>query len=117
MSISSVYLQSTATPVLMGSEGGPIGPILTGRCRGARGGKSEDKEWVPVTKLGRMVKDMKIKSLEEIYLHSLPIKESEIIDFFLGSCLNDEELKIMPGLVSAQVHAHVDLFIYFCITA
>lgn len=27
-----------------------------------------------MTKLGRLVKDMKIKSLEEIYLYSLPIK-------------------------------------------
>ncbi|GGE93171.1 30S ribosomal protein S5 [Massilia psychrophila] len=51
---------------------------------------------MPVTKLGRLVKDMKIKSLEEIYLYSLPIKESEIIDFFLGSALKDEVLKIMP---------------------
>ncbi|KAL4698861.1 hypothetical protein H8959_011518 [Pygathrix nigripes] len=67
-----------------------------GQGRGARGGKAEDKEWIPVTKLGRLVKDMKIKSLEEIYLFSLPIKESEIIDFFLGASLKDEVLKIMP---------------------
>ncbi|XP_015759807.1 PREDICTED: 40S ribosomal protein S2-like [Acropora digitifera] len=53
-------------------------------------------EWVPVTKLGRLVKDMKIKTLEQIYLFSLPIKEHEIIDFFLGSALKDEVLKIMP---------------------
>ncbi|KAK7796775.1 hypothetical protein U0070_024401 [Myodes glareolus] len=39
---------------------------------------------------------MKIKSLEEIYLFSLPITESEIIDFFLGASLKDEVLKIMP---------------------
>ena len=39
---------------------------------------------------------MKVKSLEEIYLFSLPIKESEIIDFFLGTSLKDEVLKIMP---------------------
>ncbi|KAL6081989.1 hypothetical protein STEG23_002243 [Scotinomys teguina] len=39
---------------------------------------------------------MKIKSLEEIYLSSLPIKESEVIDFFLGTSLKDEVLKIMP---------------------
>uniref|UniRef100_A0A8I5ZSA5 40S ribosomal protein S2 n=2 Tax=Rattus norvegicus TaxID=10116 RepID=A0A8I5ZSA5_RAT len=38
---------------------------------------------------------MKIKSLEEIYLFSLLIKESEIIDFFLGASLKDEVLKIM----------------------
>uniref|UniRef100_A0A2K6EVN8 Small ribosomal subunit protein uS5 n=1 Tax=Propithecus coquereli TaxID=379532 RepID=A0A2K6EVN8_PROCO len=51
---------------------------------------------MPVTKVGRLVKDMKIKSLEEIYLFSLPIKESEIIDFFLGASLKDEVLKILP---------------------
>ncbi|EGW09505.1 40S ribosomal protein S2 [Cricetulus griseus] len=86
-----------------GGPGGPGGPGLggrrgfpggfssglRGRVRGhgrgrglgrrARGGKAEDKEWIPVTKLGRLVKDMKIKSLEEIYLFSLPIKESEIL--------------------------------------
>ncbi|KAH0501693.1 40S ribosomal protein S2 [Microtus ochrogaster] len=39
---------------------------------------------------------MKIKFLEEFYLFSLPIKESEIIDFFLGASLKDEVLKIMP---------------------
>ncbi len=44
-----------------------------------------------MTKLGRLVKDSKIKSLEEIYLYSLPIKEHEIIDMFIG-----EVLKIMP---------------------
>uniref|UniRef100_A0A2K6KYG2 40S ribosomal protein S2 n=1 Tax=Rhinopithecus bieti TaxID=61621 RepID=A0A2K6KYG2_RHIBE len=67
-----------------------------GQGRRARGGKAKGKEWMPVTKLGRLVKDMKIKSLEEIYLFSLPIKESEIIDFFLGASLKDEVLKIMP---------------------
>ena len=34
--------------------------------------------------------------MAEIYLFSLPIKESEIIDFFLGASLKDEVLKIMP---------------------
>uniref|UniRef100_A0A8D2JL22 Small ribosomal subunit protein uS5 n=1 Tax=Sciurus vulgaris TaxID=55149 RepID=A0A8D2JL22_SCIVU len=81
----------------MGGPGGfrgGFGSSLRGRGRGR--GKAEDKEWIPVTKLGRLVKDMKIKSLEEIYLFSLPIKESEIIDFFLGASLKDEVLKIMP---------------------
>ena len=38
----------------------------------------------------------KIKTLEEIYLYSLPIKEAEIVDKFLGESLNDEVMKIMP---------------------
>lgn len=47
--------------------------------------------------MGCLVKDMKIMSLVEISLFSLPIKESEIIDFFfvLGASLKDEVLKIM----------------------
>jgi small subunit ribosomal protein S2e len=42
------------------------------------------------------VKDGRIKRLEEIYLHSLPIKEYRIMDFFLGTKLKDEVVKIMP---------------------
>ncbi|XP_005375981.1 PREDICTED: 40S ribosomal protein S2-like [Chinchilla lanigera] len=38
---------------------------------------------------------MKIKSVEETYLFSLPIKESELLTF-LGTSLKDEVLKIMP---------------------
>merc|ERR1712033_105841 len=57
----------------------------------------DEKGWTPVTKLGRLVQDGKIKTLEEIYLFSLPIKECEIIDTFLpSSALKDEVLKIMP---------------------
>ena len=59
------------------------------------GVKPKDKEWIPGTKLGCLVKDMKIKSLE-IYLFSLTIKESEITDFFLEASHKDEDLKTMP---------------------
>ena len=52
--------------------------------------------WVPCTKLGRLVKDGRIRVIEEIFLFSLPIKEYQIIDFFLGEKLNDEVMKIMP---------------------
>lgn len=66
-----------------------------GRGRG-RGRKDDEKaEWVPVTKLGRLVKEGKIKSIEEIYLFSMPIKEYQIVDFFLPK-LKDEVMKIMP---------------------
>jgi len=49
-----------------------------------------------VTKLGRLVKNHYIKHLEEIYLYALPIKEYQIIDWFLGPKLKDEVMKIMP---------------------
>ncbi|KAL1977498.1 hypothetical protein VTN31DRAFT_357 [Thermomyces dupontii] len=70
-----------------------------GRGRGRRGrrggGKSEEKEWQPVTKLGRLVKAGKIQSMEQIYLHSLPVKEYQIVDWFLPK-LKDEVMKIKP---------------------
>jgi small subunit ribosomal protein S2e len=37
-----------------------------------------------------------IKRLEEIYLHAIPIKEYQIIDWFIGSKLKDEVMKISP---------------------
>merc|ERR1711959_536508 len=62
-----------------------------------KGKGSEEKEWVPATKLGRLVKDGKIASIEDIYLHSLPIKEFQIIDiFFAPGTLKDEVMKIHP---------------------
>merc|ERR1711924_525600 len=66
-----------------------------GRGRG-RGRSDDDKEWVPITKLGRLVKEQKIKSLEEIFLFSMPIKEYQIVDLFLGTKLKDEVMGIMP---------------------
>lgn len=43
----------------------------------------------PDAKLGPLVKDMKIKFLEEVYLFSLPIKESGCV-FHRGLSLKDE---------------------------
>lgn len=51
---------------------------------------------MPCTKLGRLVQAKKIKSLEDIYLHSLAIKEYQIVDYFLGDTLKDEVMKITP---------------------
>jgi len=34
--------------------------------------------------------------MEDVYLFSLPVKEYQIIDFFLGPKLKDEVMKIMP---------------------
>jgi len=82
-------------------KGGPEKGKGKGKGKGkkgkGKGKKGEEKEWMPVTKLGRLVKADKITSLEEIYLHSLPIKESQIIDhFFQKGELKDEVMKIHP---------------------
>lgn len=81
------WCSAAALPAL-DRRGGRRGPR-----RGAK--RDEEKEWVPVTKLGRLVKDGKIKSIEEIYLFSLPVKEYQIIDLLLPN-LKDEVMKIMP---------------------
>jgi small subunit ribosomal protein S2e len=62
-----------------------------GRRKGGR--KKFEEEWVPCTKLGRLVKAGQIKSLEEIFTHSLPIKEHQIIDYFIKE-MKDEVMKI-----------------------
>jgi len=67
-----------------------------GRGRGRGRGDREENVWTPVTKLGRLVKDGKINSIEDIFLFSLPVKEAEIIDHFLKDKLQDEVMKIMP---------------------
>ena len=62
-----------------GFDGGrPRGDCGHGERRHGR--HDEEEKWVPVTKLGQLVYVDKIKSLEHIYLHSLPIKEHQIID-------------------------------------
>lgn len=86
---------TSAAPATRGGFGGR-GRGGRGRGRGRRGAKrDEEKEWVPVTKLGRLVKDGKIKSIEEIYLFSLPIKEYQVVDILCPK-LKDEVMKIMP---------------------
>jgi len=77
----------------MSDERGGFG---RGRGRGRGRGDRDEDVWTPVTKLGRLVKEGKIGSLEEIFLFSLPVKEAEIIDFFMKDKLQDEVMKIMP---------------------
>jgi small subunit ribosomal protein S2e len=66
-----------------------------GRGRG-RGRRDEEEKWIPCTKLGRLVQQDKVKSMEQIYLFSLPVKEYQIVEQFLGTALKDEVMKIMP---------------------
>ncbi|PHT45534.1 40S ribosomal protein S2-3 [Capsicum baccatum] len=74
-----------------GGRGGR-GSDCGGRGRGGRRPRrdTEEEKWVPITKLESLVKDGKIKSLEQIYLHLLPIKEYQIIDNLIGPSLKDE---------------------------
>lgn len=103
------------------ARGGDRGGRGRGRGRGRRGGnKSEEKEWQPVTKLGRLVKAGKIRSMEEIYLHSLPIKEYQIVDFFLPK-LKDEVMKVREtgsmkrvGWMLKAVESHLRIVLHAC---
>jgi len=86
-----------------GGKGGDFGKGGFGKGKGKKKGKkgkgkgADEKEWVPCTKLGRLVREGKIQSLEDIYLHSLPIKEYQIVDqFFAAGTLKDEVMKIHP---------------------
>ena len=66
-----------------------------GGRRGPRG--PEEEEWVPLTNLGRLVKMGEIKKLEQIFYHSIPIKEFQIIDFLMkvnNKTLQEECMKI-----------------------
>ncbi len=97
----------TATAGQEGGERRGRGGFGRGGARGGRGGRGgpprggrpgDDKDWVPLTKLGRLVKYNLVKSLEEIYTHSIPIKESQIVDELLSKAkkeLSDEVMKII----------------------
>ncbi|GFE55656.1 40S ribosomal [Babesia ovis] len=94
-----------------GGFGSGFGRGRGGRRASSRGrGGSEDdlKSWVPVTKLGRLVAAGLIQSIEQIYLHSIPIKEYQIVDYFFQPTMTDKKLaddvvKIVP--VQKQTNA------------
>ena len=70
-----------------------------GKGRGGRRGPRgpEEEEWVPLTNLGRLVKLGEIKKLEQIFYHSIPIKEFQIIDYLMkanNKTLQEECMKI-----------------------
>lgn len=54
-----------------------------------KGGKKDEPVWNPVTKLGRLVQKGKIENIVDIFRFSIPIKESEIVDKFLGEKLKE----------------------------
>ena len=64
---------------------------------GRRGPRVEEEVWYPLTNLGRLVKLGKITKLEQIFYHSIPIKEYQIIDFLMkenNKTLKEECMKI-----------------------
>ncbi|UJG42422.1 MAG: 30S ribosomal protein S5 [Candidatus Heimdallarchaeum endolithica] len=51
------------------------------------------EEWEPLTRLGRMVKEGQITSIDEIFAQNLKIQEAEIVDILLPD-LEDEVIDI-----------------------
>lgn len=98
-----------------GSGSGIRGPLVSA-WDGAEAEATElaearpNKEWLPCYQAGHLVKDMKIKSLEEIHLFSLcPSRSLGLLIFFL----KDEVLKIkcpcktIPLLASGPGSRHL----------
>ena len=52
-----------------------------------------EEEWVPKTKLGRMVKNGEITDIKEVFRLGLPIMEAEIVDMLFPD-LREEVLDI-----------------------
>ena len=70
-----------------------------GKGKGNRRGPRDQKEdeWTPLTNLGRLVKMGKVKKLEQIFYHSIPIKEYQIVDELMkvnNKTLREECMKI-----------------------
>lgn len=63
---------------------------------GGRGGRGND--WNPLTKLGRLVKDGKVKTFEEIFRMSVPIKEHEIVK----KISEDNEIKFSEEVMKVK---------------
>ena len=67
-----------------------------------RSSNEKVERWVPRTKLGKMVLDGTISSIEELFMEGLKIREPEIVDVLLPG-LQEEVINI--GLVQKQTDA------------
>ena len=67
-----------------------------------RSSNEKFESWVPRTKLGKMVLEGKISSIEELFMEGLKIREAEIVDVLLPD-LQEEVINI--GLVQKQTDA------------
>ena len=81
-----------------------------------RGENNDLKDWVPCTKIGRLVKEGKIESLENIFLFSMPIKESQIVDTFIkAEDMKDEIMKIQTVQKVSSAGQRTRFKVYICV--
>ncbi|KAJ8490809.1 hypothetical protein OPV22_012530 [Ensete ventricosum] len=75
-----------------------------GRGRRDRGcvGRDEVEKWLPVTKLGRLVKEGKITSLEQIYLHFVPTRAGQLTQFKAFVVVGDTDGHVDLGVKCAK---------------
>jgi len=73
-----------------------------GRPRETRGSQERVEAWVPRTRLGKMIQEGRITSVEEIFTEGLKIREPEIVDTLLPD-LQEEVINI--NLVQKQTDA------------
>jgi small subunit ribosomal protein S5 len=74
----------------------------------SRRDRGEDRleEWVPKTRLGKMIQEGKITSIDEVFLSGLKISESQIVDALLPD-LQEEVINV--NLVQKQTDAGLKL--------
>ena len=60
------------------------------------------EEWIPRTRLGKLIQEGKITSIEEVFIEGLPLREPEIVDVLLPD-LQEEVIHI--NLVQKQTDA------------
>src|SRR4030043_2306195 len=64
--------------------------------------KSKLEEWIPKTRLGKMIQEGKITSIDEVFLSGLKISEPQIVDSLLPD-LQEEVINV--NLVQKQTDA------------
>ena len=67
-----------------------------------RRGRDNEEEWIPKTRLGKLVNEGKITSIEEVFLSGLKISEPEIVNSLLPD-LQEEVIDV--NLVQKQTDA------------
>jgi small subunit ribosomal protein S5 len=65
-------------------------------------GDERQEEWVPKTRLGKMIQEGKVTSIEEVFLSGLKISEPQIVDALLPD-LQEEVINV--NLVQKQTDA------------